>query len=208
MNIFLCGQKSFGAAVLSRLISDGHNITGIAPPPRSRLLDPMEKEAVRLGIDIMPNCEALRGKDIPGDTDLIIAAHSHWFISSPCREAARYGAIGFHPSLLPRHRGIDAVRWAIAFGDAVSGGTVFFLDDGVDTGPVISQRHVFVGRGWTHHELWRVLFPVGVDMLSEAVSAIQAGRAVGTPQDETFATWEPAYDAHSRLYRPELLALS
>ena len=208
MNIFLCGQKSFGAAVLSRLIADGHKITGIAPPPRGRLLDPMEKEAVRLGIDIMPNCEALRGRDIPGDTDLIIAAHSHWFISSPCREAARYGAIGYHPSLLPRHRGIDAVRWTIAFGDAISGGTVFFLDGGVDTGPVISQRHVFVGHGWTHHDLWRALFPIGVDMLSEAVSAIQAGLAHGTQQDEAFATWEPAYDAHSRLYRPELLALS
>ena len=207
MNIFLCGQKSFGAAVLARIIANGHRIIGIAPPPRGRLLDPMEKEAARLGIDIMPNCERLRGKDIPRDTDLIVAAHSHWFVSAPCREAARYGAIGFHPSLLPRHRGIDAVRWTISCGDPIGGGTVFELDDGVDTGPIISQRHIFVGRDWTHHDLWRALFPLGVEMLADAINSIQCGRARPYPQPEEFATWEPAYDPHSRLYRPELIAL-
>ncbi len=66
--------------------------------------------------------EARRGPEIAG-TDLIVTAHSHARISKEALAAARLGGIGYHPSLLPRHRGIAAVEWTIKEGDPIAGGT-------------------------------------------------------------------------------------
>ena len=207
MKVFLCAQKSFGAAVLEAVIDAGHTITGVAPPPQDRLKDKVEISAIKRGLPIVSNCDKLRGRDIPAGTEIIVAAHSHWFISAPCRASARYGAIGFHPSLLPRHRGIDAVRWTALCGDPISGGTVFKLDDGVDTGPILLQRFIHIGRGWDYHKIWSELFPLGVEMIIESLSLIRDGAARYVEQNADFATWEPAYEQNRRLYRPELLEL-
>ncbi len=206
MKIFLCGQKSFGREVLKRLIADGHTITGAAVPPQEKYYDKMHGLAVKERVPIIINAERLLSKDIPPGTDLIVAAHSHHFISQNTITKARMGAIGFHPSLLPRHRGRDAVRWTIAFGDPVAGGTVYWLDDKTDGGPVFSQRFIFVNRQWDYHELWRRLFPIGIEMISAACKSIAKGDRAMAPQEEEYATWEPSFDV-PRLYRPELIQL-
>lgn len=207
MNIFICGQKSFGTAVLKALHEKGHNIVGIAPPPQEKYYDKMVGAAIKREIPVISDCDKLTSKDIPDNTDLVIAAHSHWYISEKIIQKAKYGAIGFHPSLLPRHRGQDAVRWAIAMGDAITGATVFWLNDTVDGGDILLQQPVFIHRKWDHHKLWRKIFPLGVEMLCEAVDLIEKGKAPRVPQDNSFATWEPSFEM-SRLKRNELLQLA
>ena len=207
MKIFLCCQKSFGRAVLKRLASDGHEIVGVAVPPQERYYDKAQGAAALLGVRHIVDSERLRKADIPAGTDLIVAAHAHQFIQASVRGSARLGAIGFHPSLLPRHRGRDAVRWAVRMGDAITGATVYRLDETVDGGPVALQRPVFILPGWTYHDLWAEIFPIGVEMLSEACGLAAEGLLPSTPQNDAAATWEPAFDQSRRLYRPELLAL-
>ena len=73
-------------------------------------------------------------QEIAGGTDLIVTAHSHARISKEALAAARLGGIGYHPSLLPRHRGIAAVEWTIREGDPIAGGTVYHLADRMDAG--------------------------------------------------------------------------
>ena len=204
MRIFLCGQKSFGREVLKRLLADGHSIIGVAVPPQEKYYDKMHGLAVKEHIPVIVNAERLVSKDIPPGTDLIVAAHSHHFISQKTRDKAKLGAIGFHPSLLPRHRGRDAVRWTIAFQDPITGGTVYWLDEKTDGGPIFSQQFLFVNRAWDHHELWCRLFPIGVDMISEACQRIGMGDRIAINQNESVATWEPSFDA-PRLFRPELI---
>jgi len=206
MKIFICGQKSFGKAVLKRLIEDGHEITGVAPPPQGRLKDKMVGTALINRIPVIEDCEALEPEHIPEGTELIVSAHSHWLISKPCRDVCRFGGIGFHPSLLPRHRGVDAVRWAVHMGDPITGGTVYSLDEKCDGGAVLLQRWLFIDPSWDYHELWNELFPIGVDMISEAVRSIEEGSATYTEQDERFATWEPSW-SRPRLRRKGLLQL-
>ena len=206
MNIFICGQKSFGREVLKELYKK-HNIVGVAPPPQEKYYDKMQALAVKLGVPIISDCDKLTSKDIPDNTDLVVAAHSHWYISTKIREKVRYGAIGFHPSLLPRHRGQDAVRWTIAMNDPITGGTVFWLDDSVDGGDIIIQKHLFVDKNWDYHKLWEELFPVGIELLNEAIEMIDKGIAPRTPQENKFATWEPTF-YRKRLKRNELLQLN
>lgn len=208
MKIFICGQKSFGLEVAKRLLADGHHIVGVAPPPQEKYKDKIVGWAMLNNIPIVSDCDKLVSANIPDGTDLIVAAHSHWIISEKVLERCRYGGIGFHPSLLPRHRGVDAVRWTIRLGDAITGGSVYRLTDKCDGGGVLLRKIVFVDRAWDYHDLWQRLFPVGVDLLSEAVALIErtGNTQYEEPQDEDFATWEPSWE-RPRLRRNELLQL-
>lgn len=206
MNIFICGQRGFGKAVLIELYQLGHNIVGVAPPPQEKYYDKIAVAALSRGIPIIGDCEKLTSAHIPENTGLIIAAHSHWYISEKTIRKARHGAIGFHPSLLPRHRGQDAVRWAAAMGDAITGATVYWLNDKVDGGDILLQQPVFIGKGWDYHKLWSEIFPLGVGLLCRAVELIEKKAAPRVPQDERFATWEPSFE-RPRLIRGELLQL-
>lgn len=206
MKIFICGQKAFGKAVLKALYEKGHTVTGVAPAPQKRMKDKMVGYAMIKDIPIISDCDRLVSDDIPDGTELIISAHSHWIISDKCVNKCRYGGIGFHPSLLPRHRGQDAVRWAVAMGDFATGGTIYKLSGKCDGGDILLQRMIFIDKSWDYHELWNKLFPIGVDMVVEAVDLIEKHKAVYTPQDEAFATFEPSWD-RPRLKRNELIML-
>lgn len=92
---------------------------------------------------------------VPDGVDLIVAAHSHAFIGRATRARAAVAAIGYHPSLLPLHRGRDAIRWTIRDGDKVTGGSVYHLTERTDGGPIAAQEHLFVPPGSTPETLWR-----------------------------------------------------
>lgn len=75
-----------------------------------------------------------------------------------------------------------------------------------DGGDILLQRHIFIDPDEDYHDLWRRIFPVGVDMVVRAVDIIGSGEAVWERQDGRFATWEPSWD-RPRLHRNELIQL-
>lgn len=203
LKILLAGQKSFGAAVFEMLLKTGTPAEWVTSPLGD---DALTRSALRAGLDIIPP-GGINDGGLPGGVDLIIAAHSHDFIGAAARRGARIGAIGYHPSLLPLHRGRDAVRWAIKMGDRVTGGSVYWLDDNVDGGPLAAQAWCFIRPGDTAGVLWRRdLFPMGLALFDKVLRDIEAGRLVMEPQDEALATWEPSWD-RPPLYRPGLLRI-
>lgn len=206
MRIFFCGQRSFGAAVLEELVKRGHEIVGVSPAPRGEKKDRVELMAIRKKLPVISDGEKLSYADIPDGTELIVAAHAHWIISQRALERAKYGGIGFHPSLLPLHRGRDAVRWAVHMGDKVTGCSVYWLTDKCDGGDIIDQRPVFIKPSDDYHSLWKRMFPVGVEMLCDAVDDVEAGDTASVPQDDECATWEPSFD-RDRLKRNDLYQL-
>ena len=128
-----------------------------------------------------------------------MAAHAHAFIGAAARGRAKVAAIGYHPSLLPLHRGRDAVRWTIRDRDRVTGGTVYHLTERVDAGPVATQEHVLVPPGATVRGLWRdLLAPLGVRLLLRVADDLANGVRIEVPQDESMATREPAMSAPPR----------
>ncbi len=131
----------------------------------------------------------------PG-TDLIVTAHSHARVAHDAVASARLGGIGYHPSLLPRHRGMAAVEWTVKEGDPIAGGTIYHLADKLDAGPIAAQDWVFVKKGESARELWeRALAPLGLRLIMEVVRhARDEGELPATPQDEQFATRAPRLD--------------
>ena len=90
--------------------------------------------------------------------------------------------------------------------DSITGATVFWLDDSVDGGDIFLQRTLFVDKKLNYHELWKKIFPIGVEMICEAVELIENGNIIKIPQEEQFATWEPSF-TNTRLKRNELLQI-
>jgi methionyl-tRNA formyltransferase len=123
--------------------------------------------------------------------DLIVMAYVVQFAPQSLLGLARLGAIQYHPSLLPRHRGPSAIGWAIASGDTHTGLTIFRPTDGLDEGPVILQKSCEIGPDETLGQLYfGKLFPMGVAALLEAADLVGSGRAVEQSQDESQATYE------------------
>lgn len=205
LRVALSGEGWIGDEVLKALERlPGVRVSLVAAPPDDRAY----KTAVgylRSGMIDGVIARGMVAADVPSGTDLIVTAGSRWFISERARHAARLGGIGYHPSLLPLHRGSDAVRWAIHMGDKVTGGTVYKLTNKVDGGGIIAQRHVFIEPGDTARTLWRrALAPLGVELLAGAVARIASDDFVeSTPQNEALATWEPRFDA-APITRPDL----
>lgn len=171
--------------------------------------DPVDRLRAAAVADGVPWLEAgnLRAEVLPAGVDLIVAAHSYDFIGRRTRDASKLGAIGYHPSLLPLHRGRDAVRWAVKLRERVTGGTVYWLNETVDGGPVAAQAHVLIDPNWGASVLWReALQPLGLRLLRQVLADIGRGVLVRIEQDHRLATWEPKLDAPP-LYRPELLQI-
>ena len=219
--VFLAGSSTFGATVAKALDADAHHIVGVSSPAYS---GPHKNDPINAENDATLRHDRLRDwatanevpwtsatrldpDAIPKGTDVILAAHSHAFIGRLTRAQAGV-AIGYHPSLLPLHRGRDAIRWTIRDGDRVAGGTVYHLTDAVDAGPIAAQDYVMVPKGATAKSLWNdLLAPLGVELILGVMEAVEIGHVAYRPQDESLATWEPSFDA-PRLHRPELLAIT
>lgn len=164
--------------------------------------DKLHRHASLMRLPVNPGGR-LVSSSVP-DADLLVAAHSLEYVSRPVRDRLTLGAIGFHPSLLPLHRGRDAIKWTVRMGDRITGGTVYWLSDTVDGGPVCKQYWCFVG-GCDAGALWREsLFPMGLRLIRDALDEIAAGVLTQIDQRHDLATWEPSLDGAPRLYRPEL----
>ena len=193
MKCALVGSRYFGATVFEALRQEGvaEFTRVVAPAADDRLA--LAAQKLGIAVHVLDNPKIVPGEAIPEGTDLIVAAHTHARVSNEALARSRLGGIGYHPSLLPRHRGIAAVEWTIMEGDPIAGGSVYHLADGWDAGAVAMQDWCFVAKGESARELWeRALAPMGLDLLKRVVRhAAQHGSLPAHKQDERFATKAP-----------------
>ncbi|MCA6110651.1 formyltransferase family protein [Bradyrhizobium cenepequi] len=193
MRITLVGSRHFGVATLNMLRQREVDVARVVVHDGE---DRLAAAARATGIDVVvqANPKLVTAAEIAPKTDLIVTAHSHARVSKEALAAAKLGGVGYHPSLLPRHRGIAAVEWTIKEGDPIAGGSIYHLADRMDAGAIAAQDWVFVKKGETARELWdRALAPLGLRLLAEVVDYARAhGSLPARPQDEQFATKAPS----------------
>jgi methionyl-tRNA formyltransferase len=193
MKCVLVGSRYFGASVLDALRDEeGIDFARVVVPAADDRLA-LAAQAAGLPVHVLENPKLVPGDAVPEGTDLIVAAHTHARVSNEALARSRLGGIGYHPSLLPRHRGIAAVEWTILAGDAIAGGTVYHLADGWDAGAIADQDWCFVAKGETARDLWeRALAPMGLALLARVVGhARRHGELPAHAQDARFATKAP-----------------
>jgi methionyl-tRNA formyltransferase len=197
MRLTLVGSRHFGVTTFNMLRQHGVEIVRVVVHDGE---DRLAAAAKATGIEVVVQADPkiVAASEIAPNTDLIVTAHSHAKVSKGALGAARLGGIGYHPSLLPRHRGLAAVEWTIKEGDPIAGGTVYHLADRMDAGAIAAQEWCFVKKGETARELWeRALAPLGQKLLAEVIEYAKVhGALPAKPQDEQFATKAPALSPH------------
>lgn len=199
MRIVLIGQAAFGEQVLKRLIERGHELVGVAAPgtKEGARPDPLRAAAEAAGLPVLETRRLRRSQVFEQYASLKPDLNVMAFVTDIIREnvlsTPLQGTIQYHPSLLPRHRGIASINWAIIQGDSKTGLTIFWVDEGIDTGPVLLQKEVAIEPDDTVGSIYfNKLLPMGVDAIVEAVELVKAGTAPHIVQDESQATYEPA----------------
>ncbi len=196
MRIVVFGQAAFGLDVFNALREAGEEIVGVSTPRPGSRPDPLFEAAGEAGIPVIVTRD-LR-KDEPFEQyldwkpELLVFAFVTDIVRKRVLDAATQGAIQYHPSLLPRHRGRAAMNWPIISGATKTGLTIFWVDEGIDTGPILSQQEFEIEPEDSMGSLYfKKLYPAGVQALADGVRQVREGNAPRIEQDHDQATYEP-----------------
>ena len=207
MRIILIGQAAFAEKTLDKLVGKGEEVLAVFCPPDAPggRLDPVKQRALQLRIPVHQS-RTLKGPEVREQfmalqADLAILAFVTQIVPLPVFNAPRLGSICFHPSLLPKYRGGSAINWTLIKGETKTGISLFWVDEGIDTGPILLQKEARIDPDDTAGTLYfNTLFPLGVEAIGEAVDLIKAGNPPRLPQDESRANYDPlCRDEHARI---------
>ena len=212
MRIVVNGQQAFGKAVLDALIERGEDVVAVysAPEKEGQRPDPLKLAALEHGLPVYQPASfktaQVRDEFAALDADLAVMAFVPLLVPEAILNLPAKGTIQYHPSLLPRHRGPSSINWPIIQGAAKTGLTIFWPDEGLDTGPVLLQKEIEVADDATLGSLYfDHLFPMGVAAMIEAVDMVRDGTAPRIAQDErqtTYESWCRAADVEIDWTRP------
>lgn len=212
LNVFISGQKYFGSLILHEMIKNPRvNVVGVCTPIGDKHVGKM---AYTHEIPII-TAGSLNADTMPLNVDLGITAHSFDYIGKATRYKPTIGWIGYHPSLLPRHRGRSSIEWAIKMRDFLTGGTTFWLNSGIDRGDIIEQEIVWIDPKMYNMELKKAarllweheLQDMGVRLINKTINDIINGTVKRRQQDNRFSTFEPSLNVKD-IFRPDALMLN
>ena len=197
MRIVVNGQQAFGQTVLDELLKNGEEVIAVycAPDKEGRRPDPLKEAALGHGIPIFQP-KSFRKEEVWEEfralkPDVCLMAYVTLFVPEEFLSAPTHGTFQYHPSLLPRHRGPSSINWPIIQGAAKTGLTIFWPDNGLDTGPVLLQKEVEIGEDDTLGSIYfDKLFPMGVAAMLESLELVKQGKAERIVQDEALHTYE------------------
>lgn len=200
MRLIVHGQQAYGQSVLEAILEKGvDEVVAVycAPDKEGRPLDPIKEYALEHGIPVHqpasyknPEVWQQMGSH---DADLCVMAYVLLFVPEEALNVPKYGSIQYHPSLLPWHKGPSSINWPIIMGKKKTGLSIFWPDNGLDTGPILLQKEVEIGPDDTLGSVYfDKLFPLGVEAMLESIELVRDGNApreVQDPEDGSYEGW-------------------
>ena len=187
-------------ALLDQLHGNGEiEIAGVASDkPRARALERARRADVESAIfaageysDRATRDEAIADWIEGRGADLVVLAGYMQLLSSGFVARFRNRIVNVHPALLPSFPGLDAIGQALDHGVGVTGVTVHFVDEGVDSGPIILQRAVPVPPDRDREALEDAIHATEHELLPEAIRLIAAGRVSLDPSNPRLVRIQP-----------------
>jgi methionyl-tRNA formyltransferase len=132
---------------------------------------------------------AAQKRVVEAAADAMIVAAYGLLLPQPVLDAARFGAINIHASLLPRWRGAAPIQRALLAGDSETGVSIMKMDAGLDTGPVLAEKRVAIAPDEDAGSLHDKLAELGGDLLLTVLEDVAAGRAKAKPQSADGVTY-------------------
>lgn len=194
LRIVFFGTPDFAVESLKRLVESGYNVVGVVTMPdkpagRGHHLyqSPVKIFALEHGLHLMQPVklkspefiEELRS--LHAQLQIVIAFR---MLPEVVWAMPELGTFNLHASLLPNYRGAAPINWAVMNGDTVTGITTFFLKQEIDTGDIIQQQSITIGRHDNVGTVHDRLMTLGADMVTDTVGRIIAGTVQPIPQDK------------------------
>ncbi|MBI2845191.1 MAG: methionyl-tRNA formyltransferase [Chloroflexi bacterium] len=196
--VLFMGTPQFAIPVLEGLL-ENYEVVGVVTQPdrpagrgRRPTPSPVKVLAQSRGIAALQPA-SLREKEVQAEIQrlepkvIVVAAYGE-IIPPAILQAAPFGCLNIHPSLLPKHRGASPIPAAILAGEEKTGVSIMRMDEGLDTGPIIAQAEENIRPQDTAASLKERLAKKGADLLLEILPRWLKGEIQARPQDETQAT--------------------
>ncbi|KAK8742940.1 hypothetical protein OTU49_017400, partial [Cherax quadricarinatus] len=207
MRVAIIGQSMFAGEVYKQLMKDGHKVVGVfTVPDQGTREDPLASMAAADDVKVFKfKSWRKKGVILPEvleqylsvDPELNVMPFCSQFIPMEVINHPKNKSICYHPSILPRHRGASSINWTLMCGDKKGGFSIFWADDGLDTGPILLQREVDIDPNDTVDTLYnRFMYPEGIKAMAEAVCMVVNGNAPVIPQPTEGATYDPMLNKH------------
>jgi methionyl-tRNA formyltransferase len=190
VRIIFFGEDSFSATVLNSVLKNGYEVVMIVSPLYDNFLyKRLELIAQKYSIPFF------RERDInssifidsvrESEPDLIITTHFQKLLKKELITLPDKGCLNLHPSLLPCYRGMSPQHWPIINGDAETGLTVHYIDEGVDSGNILIQKKIPIDPNTYVFDLQMQMLPHYGKVVVDAIKKIENGDAAGEKQDLT-----------------------
>lgn len=200
MKIIYMGTPDFAVGPLKALIEAGHEVTAVISQPdkakgRSKELvpPPVKAYAMMQGLTVLQP-EKIKTPEAVAElrkfeADLFVVAAFGQILSKEILTMPKYGCINIHASLLPKYRGAAPIQWSIIDGEKETGVTIMQMDEGLDTGDILTQKVVQISDDDTGESLFDKLCEAGSELLLETIPQIEAGTLCPVKQDEAKSTY-------------------
>ncbi|OGS11868.1 MAG: methionyl-tRNA formyltransferase [Elusimicrobia bacterium RIFOXYA2_FULL_58_8] len=191
LRIVFLGTPDIACSFLNRIAGSGHELVGVVSQPDRQAgrglklcCSPVSALAEKMCVSFFkPASRQELHSVIAGlKPDLCVVVAYGRLIPVETLALARLGFLNVHFSLLPKYRGAAPVQWALINREPVTGVTLFWLDKGMDTGPVFLRREVPVSDGDDAPALFARLSAAGEDLLAEGLAMIAVGTVAREPQ--------------------------
>jgi len=203
MRVLFIGTGEIGVPVLHSLLhTREHELMGVVTQPdkpvgrAQRVEAPPIKAALAGRAMLVLQPERIKREEAVAQiralaTDVIVVMAYGQILPRAVLEIPRVACLNLHASLLPRHRGAAPIQAAILAGDGETGVTVMYMDEGLDTGDILSQSRLKIAPNETGGSLHDRLAQIAPRALAEALAELEQGDAPRVPQDATAATYAP-----------------
>ncbi|WP_405111917.1 methionyl-tRNA formyltransferase [Paenibacillus sp. FSL K6-1217] len=202
MRIVFMGTPAFAVPSLRMLLEEGYEVVAVVTQPdrpqgRKKTLvpSPVKAAALELGLPVLQP-ERLRRPESVAELaaykpDLIVTAAYGQILPRSVLEMPENGCVNVHGSLLPKYRGGAPIQRCIMNGEKMTGVTLMYMAEGLDTGDMISRVEVAIEDEDTSGTLFEKLSTAGRDLLKAEMPRLAAGRVEATQQDDSEATYAP-----------------
>lgn len=130
------------------------------------------------------------------EPDLLISVAGNQIFKTDLINMAPKGCLNLHTALLPKYRGLMPTFWVLKNNEKYTGVSVFFVDEGIDSGPILVQKKVEIGKR-TQEQLIRDTKKIGMDAITEAIELIQKGGYAlipNNPEEKTYFSFPTRED--------------
>ncbi len=203
LKVIFLGTPDFAVEILKALIIwEGCEVVCVVTQPdrprgrgKKLIAPPVKTETLKYGVKVLQPHDVNKLEEIEKirrfSPDVLVVAAFGQILSPGLLNLAPLGAINVHASLLPKYRGASPIQWAILKGEKVTGVTIMKMDEGLDTGPILSQKAVAIGIDDTAKSLHDELAKTGAQLLIETLNRMVNGKIISIPQDEKKASYAP-----------------